>query len=65
MEKKVKTPTCETCEFYDWDEDYEEYVCRQHMDQDEAYAYHSMRSSQRGCPFYRYHNEYKTVQKQN
>lgn len=53
--------SCETCAYYDWDDEMQENVCIAHLDEDE---YYRMMSSQR-CPFYKYHNEYKTVQKQN
>ncbi len=65
MKQKNTAPACETCEFYDWDSDYETYVCTQRMDQDDAYAYHISRSNRSGCPYYRYYDEYKTVRKQN
>ncbi len=59
--KKLPESNCETCEFYDWDDDMQEYVCIANLDEDE---YYRMMSSPR-CPFYKYYNEYKSVQKQN
>ena len=55
--------TCETCVFYDYDEDYEAYVCTMNLDQDEMGAFLS--GNTRSCPYYRFHDEYKSVQKQN
>lgn len=61
IKKKNPASSCETCVFYDWDEDMQENICTAMLDEDE---YYRMMSSSR-CPFYKYHNEYKTVQKQN
>ena len=52
---------CDTCEFYNWDEELGENVCTVNLDEDE---YYRMQHS-RVCPFYKYYNEYKSVQKQN
>ncbi|MBO5788926.1 MAG: hypothetical protein J6R42_03160 [Clostridia bacterium] len=61
--KKTTAPTCETCEFYDWDEDYGCQVCTMHLDEDEMLDFLGQQTSH--CPYYRYYDEYKTVQKQN
>ena len=63
--KNAKTPVsnCETCEFYDYDEYLDGYVCSQNLDQDERGLY--LVGQTRGCPYYRYHDEYATVRKQN
>ncbi len=61
LTKKRPESNCETCEFYDWDDDMQENVCIANLDEDEFYR---MMSSPR-CPFYKYYNEYKSVQKQN
>ena len=55
--------TCESCEFYDYDEFYESYSCRVNLDQDELVRFISGESA--SCPYYRYYDEYKSVQKQN
>ena len=34
-EKKKTVGTCETCEFFDYDEEWEEYVCMISLDEDE------------------------------
>ena len=53
---------CESCEFYDYDEEYEEYVCTVNLDQDEMQDFLGGRT--KGCPYYRYYDEYKSVHKQ-
>lgn len=60
--KKQIASNCESCVFYDYDEDYETYVCRQNLDQDEMGRFLSSHTS--SCPFYRYYDEYKSVHKQ-
>ena len=63
MEAKKKIASnCESCVFYDYDEDYDAYVCNQNLDQDEMGRFLS--GAQHACPFYRYYDEYKSVQKQ-
>ena len=54
---------CEDCLYYDYDEEYEEYLCRMSFDEDEAVRYLSGGSSR--CPYFRFYDEYKSVQKQN
>lgn len=56
-------PSCETCEFFDWDEDMQDNVCIANLDEDEYLR--MMQSPSGRCPFYKYYNEYKSVQKQN
>ena len=55
--------SCESCEFYDYDEYLDAYVCNQRLDQDEMADFLGKNTS--GCPYYRFHDEYKSVQKQN
>lgn len=54
---------CETCEYYDYDEEYEENICKIDMDEDEYLRFLS--SKGQACPYYKYYDEYKSVQKQN
>ncbi len=54
--------TCETCVFYDYDKDYDAYYCRMNLDQDEMGQFLSGQT--RTCPYYRFYDEYKSVQKQ-
>ena len=60
--KKRRESNCDTCEFYDYDEEYEENVCIMKLDEDEMVRFLSGNTSY--CPYYRYYDEYKSVQKQ-
>jgi hypothetical protein len=55
--------TCESCEFYDYDEEWDEYVCSISLDEDEMIDFLGRNTNR--CPYYRYYDEYKSVQKQN
>ena len=61
----VKKPVsaCETCEFYDYDEYYDEYGCSITLDEDEYADFIGQRTGR--CPYYRYYDEYASVRKQN
>lgn len=66
MEKKSvkrKASNCETCEYYDFDEYYQSYTCRQSLDEDENVRF--LTGSFQSCPYYKFYDEYKSVQKQN
>lgn len=60
--KKLRGGNCETCEFFDYDEDYDENLCTMKLDEDEMVRF--MRKDTATCPYYRYYNEYKSVHKQ-
>ena len=45
-----------------YDEEYECYTCLVDLDEDEMENF--MRENTAGCPFFRFDNEYKTVNKQ-
>lgn len=60
---KKQVGSCESCEFYDYDEYLDAYVCNQRLDQDEMVDFLGKNTA--GCPYYRFHDEYKSVQKQN
>lgn len=60
--KKIASQ-CETCEFYDWDEYLDAYVCDMKLDEDELLNFISGRENY--CPYYRFYDEYKSVAKQN
>ena len=62
MEAKQKPQNCDSCEFYDYDEEYEEYVCTARLDQDDMENFLGKRT--RSCPYYRFYDEYKSVHKQ-
>ena len=42
---------CETCWYYDYDEEYEEYFCMMDLDEDDVYRYFVTPKSR--CPYYR------------
>lgn len=55
--------SCDTCEFFDWDEELQENVCFADLDEDEYCRL--MQNPSARCPYYKFYDEYKTVQKQN
>ena len=59
---KSYSDNCESCEFYDYDEYLDAYFCKQNLDQDEMGAFLSKNT--KGCPYYRFYDEYKSVHKQ-
>ena len=63
MSKTQKASNCESCEFYDYDEEYGENVCTVSLDEDEMVDF--LGRNTRSCPYYRFYDEYKSVQKQN
>lgn len=60
---KKRASRCEDCVYYDFDDDMDGYVCTVNLDEDEAVAFLSDREN--NCPYYRFYDEYKSVQKQN
>ena len=42
---------CETCWYYDYDEEFDEYYCMMDLDEHEVYRFFASRQS--GCPYYR------------
>ena len=64
MPKKTDLSTpCETCAYYDVIYDDGTMGCTIDIDEDDCYR--EKEGSRRGCPFYKFYDEYKTVQKQN
>ncbi len=59
----IGSGSCETCEFYDYDEEYDAYICLCNLDEDEMASFLGHNTAR--CPYYRYYDEYKSVQKQN
>lgn len=53
---------CETCAYFAYDEEYEEYYCGADMDEDDVYRMQA--GHYRACPFYRDGDEYKVVRHQ-
>ncbi|MBO5022960.1 MAG: hypothetical protein J6D11_01385 [Clostridia bacterium] len=54
---------CESCEYYDYDELTETYQCMMSLDEDEMVKFLGRRTSE--CPYFKFYDEYKSVQKQN
>ena len=53
---------CEHCEFYDFDDELDAYVCSLSLDEDELADFIGGRTGR--CPYFRFYDEYKSVNKQ-
>ena len=53
---------CDDCVNYVYDEECDCWVCLVNLDEDEMCRF--LGGNTRNCPYYRYYNEYKSVQKQ-
>lgn len=62
-DKKAVGSRCETCEYYDYDEYTDSYTCKVNLDEDEMLRFLSGNCGT--CPYYKFYNEYKLVEKQN
>ena len=60
---RPKETSCESCMYFDYDQQTDTDICTLDLDEDEMVDFMTGRSS--ACPYYRYYNEYKSVQKQN
>ena len=49
--------------YYEYDEEYECYICQMDLDEDEMYKF--IKSSFNNCPYYKFGDEYSIVRKQN
>jgi len=63
VQKKKRPKNCESCVYYDYDDELESYVCTVNLDEDEMVDFLS--GSGNNCSYYRFYDEYKSVQKQN
>jgi hypothetical protein len=54
---------CDHCENNVYDEELDDYVCAVDLDEDELARY--MAGNYSSCPYFRFFDEYKLVQKQN
>lgn len=54
--------SCDSCSNYEYDEDYECYICQVDLDEDELYRF--ITNSYKDCPYYTYDNEYAIVKHQ-
>ena len=59
---KKKRTSCESCMYFEYDEEFEYYVCQMNLDEDEMYRF--MQNSFDNCPYYKYGDEYTIVRKQ-
>ena len=41
MEKNMESHECDTCWYYDYDEEFDEYYCMMDLDEDEVYRFFS------------------------
>ena len=62
MEKKQAATSCESCEFYDYDDDYGENVCSVNLDEDEMMRF--LTSAYNNCPYFQLNDEYGRARKQ-
>ena len=53
---------CESCVFYQYDENYDDYVCDMDLDEDEMERF--LRGVNDACPFYRRGDDYETARRQ-
>ena len=58
----VENMECETCTYYTYDEDDDEYYCSCYMDQDDVARLENSRSKK--CPYWRSGDEYAVVKHQ-
>ena len=61
--KKKQPKNCESCVYYDYDDQLDSYVCTVNLDEDEMVDFLGGHSN--SCSYYRFYDEYKSVQKQN
>ncbi|MBR2466577.1 MAG: hypothetical protein IKB38_06580 [Clostridia bacterium] len=59
---KKHAASCETCEFYTYDEYTDTYSCNLSLDEDEMTDF--LGGHTKGCPYYRFYDEYTSVRKQ-
>ncbi|MCI8704953.1 MAG: hypothetical protein HFE61_12040 [Anaerotignum sp.] len=57
-----KMSNCESCMYFGYDEEFEEYYCEVNLDEDEMQKF--LTDTFQGCPYYRLEDEYKTVRRQ-
>lgn len=53
---------CESCMYYEYDEDYDCFQCAVNLDEDEMMGFLS--GSFQNCPYFKFRDEYKIVRKQ-
>ena len=53
---------CNSCLYYDYDEESDSYECMLSLDEDEYVRFSQSKGKQ--CPYYKFYDEYKSVHKQ-
>jgi len=53
---------CESCNFYNYDEAFDNYICEMDLDEDEMTRFLAGRADD--CPFWRPGDEYRTARRQ-
>ena len=61
-EPKRMRSNCEMCQYYDYDEEYDEYYCMMDLDEDEVYRFFASKQSR--CPYYRQGDDYTLARRQ-
>ncbi|MBP3308644.1 MAG: hypothetical protein J6L90_04295 [Clostridia bacterium] len=55
-------PSCESCEYYEYDEYTDTYGCSLSLDEDEMSDFLGFNT--KGCHYYKFYDEYKSVHRQ-
>ncbi|MBR5157120.1 MAG: hypothetical protein IKW59_05065 [Clostridia bacterium] len=63
MSQNSENTQCETCAYYDYDGETDDYGCSVSFDEDDISLFYS--GGRNACPYYRFYDEYKMVKKQN
>ena len=53
---------CDSCVYFEYDEEYECYICSMDLDEDEMARF--MQDIYYDCPYYQFGDEYRIVRKQ-
>ncbi len=61
--RKITITACESCLYYDYNDEDDLYECMMNLDEDEYLRFMTARTN--SCPYYKFYDEYKSVQKQN
>ena len=55
--------SCEFCAYYNYNEAFDDYECEVNLDEDDLARF--MSGSDTSCPYFRFSDDYKIVEKQN
>ena len=55
---------CDTCWYYDYDEEYDCWFCMMDLDEDEDEVYRISTSQSQHCPYYRQGDDYTLARRQ-